>query len=373
MKSNLIRWIAAAVLLCILPFLLSSQSQAEMVGVSEAAEETETAAAATLPLDQKVPGCVPLESGWTTVDPKDALTDEGVLSFGTAITSILKQDSKTGEWAPTGDAPVTSEYPWIRYEDPTISVRTEYATVIPSSKYNKGKKLAASITYIKVADASQVRTAMSDDKYDKRNYVSAETLAKHVNAVAAVNGDFFKYHYNTGYVLRQGEFYRDKLNGKRDLLLIDDQGNFHAVYAATSQAAADYIAALPEGRSIVNTFTLGPVLVVDGQARTIKTTVVADSGEFQWCYAQQRVGIVQVDDLEYAIVEVYGKTDGSQGMTVQEFADLIAYLFPTCRMAYNLDGGGSTNVVINGSRVHKTPGHRDISDILYFASAWTEE
>ena len=42
-------------------------------------------------------------------------------------------------------------------------------------------------------------------------------------------------------------------------------------------------------------------------------------------------------------------------------------------MAYNLDGGGSTNVVLKGERIHVTPGHRQISDILYFASAWTED
>lgn len=60
------------------------------------------------------------------------------------------------------------------------------------------------------------------------------------------------------------------------------------------------------------------------------------------------------------------------GMNLQEFADLIAYLFPDCQIAYNLDGGGSTNVVVDGKRIHTTPGHRDISDIIYFASAYTE-
>jgi exopolysaccharide biosynthesis protein len=84
------------------------------------------------------------------------------------------------------------------------------------------------------------------------------------------------------------------------------------------------------------------------------------------------VAVVQTGPLEYAIVEAYGKTDGSMGMTIQEFADYIAYLFPDCVMAYNLDGGGSTNVVLKGERIHTTPGHRQISDILYFASAWRE-
>ena len=48
-------------------------------------------------------------------------------------------------------------------------------------------------------------------------------------------------------------------------------------------------------------------------------------------------------------------------------------LFPDCRLAYNLDGGGSTNVIVNGKRIHKNSDARNISDILYFASAASEE
>ena len=355
MKANAIRWICVFLMLGVLSFLVSAPAMAEVT---------------PLDLDQTVPGAVPSEGGWTRVSGKDALTDEGVLSFGTAKPCIIKYDKSTGEWSETDKEAKVSEFDWIRYEDPSISVRAEYATLIPAYK---NAKIQSSVTYIKVTDPSQVRTAMSNDNYDKRNYVSAESMARHVHSVAAVNGDFFKYHYNVGYVVRQGVFYRDKLNGKRDLLLIDNHGDFHAVFAAKSEDVQAFQDSLPEGRSVVNTFTLGPVLVQDGAARTISETSVADSGEFQWCYAQQRVAVVQVGELEYAIVETYGKTNGSMGLTLQEFADYIAWLFPDCRMAYNLDGGGSTNVVIGEKRIEKTPGHRDISDILYFASAWTEE
>ena len=126
-----------------------------------------------------------------------------------------------------------------------------------------------------------------------------------------------------------------------------------------------------QGLTPINTFTLGPVLVENGEARIIKETITGQKGEFQYRYPQQRVAIVQLGKLEYAIVEAYGKTDSSAGMTLQEMADFITYLFPDCIMAYNLDGGGSTNVVVNGERIHTTPGRRDISDILYFASAYT--
>lgn len=354
MKGNVLRWVLVGLMLVALAFLISSPALAEVTPLGMA---------------QTVFGNPAQPEGWISIDGDKALNDERVLAYGTAQPNVLKYAKDTGAWEPIDKAASVSKFPWLSYEDPSISVRTEYASLVPAYK---AKTIQSSITYITVADPSQVRTAMSYDDYSKRTYVKAEKLAAHVNAIAAVNGDFFKYHYNVGYVLRQGEFYRDKLNGKRDLLAIDDQGDFHAVYAATSEGVAQFMAALPAERSIVNTFTLGPVLVENGKARSIKDTSVAESSEFQWCYPQQRVAILQTGALSYAIVETYGKTDSSMGMTLQEFADYIAYLFPDCIMAYNLDGGGSTNVVVNGKRVHTTPGNREISDILYFASAYTE-
>lgn len=351
MKGNLIRWILAGLMICSLAFLISSPALAEVT---------------PLDLDQNVFGVPAHKENWISIPGADALNDERVLSHGTAQTSVLKYDKNTGVWAPTGAAPSASKFDWKIYEDASISVRTEFASITPAYK---SKTVPSSITYITVADPSQIRTAMSYDDYSQRKYVKAEKIAQHVNAIASVNGDFFKYHYNVGYVLRQGVFYRDKLNGKRDLLAIDNNGDFHTVYAATSETMEAFMNSLPEGMSIVNTFTLGPVLVENGTARAIKTTSVADSGEFQWCYPQQRVAVLQTGPLSYAIVETYGKTDSSAGLTLQEFADYIAYLFPDCLIAYNLDGGGSTNVVVDGARVHTTPGNREISDILYFASA----
>ncbi len=345
MKSNVIRWIITGLMLCVLTLALVSPASAEVT---------------PLPLDQLVPGNVPLESGWTYVDDKEACKDS----------MIIKYASKTRTWSETDvEMPVNGRN-WERYEDESISVEVTYFSAKPAYK---AKTIPCTAVRVKIADPSQIRTAMSFDSYDKKNRVHAEVMSEHVNAVAAVNGDLFKYHYKVGYVVRQGVFYRDALNGERDLLIIDNRGDFHTVLAATSENTAAYIAEMEaQGLSVINTFTLGPVLVQDGVARVMKDTITAEAGEFQWCYPQQRVAICQLGELEYVIVEAYGKTDSSQGMTLQEFADMIAYLYPDCITAFNLDGGGSTNVLVNSERIHKTPGRREISDILYFASAYTE-
>jgi len=220
------------------------------------------------------------------------------------------------------------------------------------------------IVRVKIAHPSQIRTAMSTERVDDHTYVKAVDMADRVNAVAAVNGDFFKYHHNIGYIVRQGQFIRNALNGLRDVLVIDDQGDFWGVKTPDKAAMEDFLQnVFPQGRQVVNTFYLGPVLVENGVVQEITTR------EFQQRYKMQRVAIVQLGKLDYAIVECDGKTDASYGMTMATFAGYIQSIFPDCRLAYNLDGGGSTNVIFKGERIHWTDGARKISDILYFASA----
>ena len=41
-----------------------------------------------------------------------------------------------------------------------------------------------------------------------------------------------------------------------------------------------------------------------------------------------------------------------------------------CQVAYNLDGGGSATMVLNGERVNRSSGsrERDVSDIIYLTA-----
>lgn len=344
-KASVFRWALVGVMLLALAATLSSPALAEVE---------------PLPLDQLVPGRPTRAAGWTYTPASEAGAGQKIVRF----------DAESGVWAATETDAPESLYDWIEYEDASIRVDVSFLTARPAKKK---ENLPCAVVRIRLADPSQLRTAMSYDSYDKMEFVKADAMAKHVNAVVAVDGDFFKYHFDVGYVVRQGEFYRDALNGKRDLLLIDQNGDFHAVDRATSADAQALIARMEsEGLTVINSFSLGPVLVEDGAARDMEQTGAAEYDQLQWDTPQQRVAVCQLGELEYAVVESFGKTDGSCGMTLQEFAAFIAYEFPECRMAYNLDGGGSTNVIVNGKRIHRTPGARDISDILYFASASTE-
>jgi len=326
MNRNTVRWIIAVLLLAALAFGLSCPSIVEAEG-------------AKLPLD---------------------FTKGGV-----------KTDME--KWTYDGKIP-------IAYSDSTIEVTSEKSYVTVKVK-GKNVKHEVWVLRIKIQDPTQLRTAVSKDTYNGRGQAKGEDIAKSKNAVVAMNGDFFKYENDVGYVVRQGEFIRDATDNKRgrifDMLIIDDAGDFHTVPSATTEKVESFIAETltPQGRTIVNAFNLGPVLVVNGEAQDITASEAVRQGSYQWKYPQQRIALVQTGHLEYAIVEVFGQTDSTAGMTLTEFADLIAEKVPDALIAYNFDGGGSTNLIMNNKRICKTPGLREITDIIYFASAegYTEE
>ena len=287
----------------------------------------------------------------------------GSLSGGIAEVKPLGLDIRTHGYPPRKDGWISNS----EYQDESIHLIA----------YSKGRKPKSSNNSticrwmtIKIADPSQLRTAMSNDSYDDPATVAATTIAKAVDAVAAMNGDYFKYNYDKGYVLRQGVFYRDALDGEWDSLIIDDKGDFHDVPEATSESMAAALADLEaEGRSAVNVFTFGPVLIKDGQ-------ILREEYPPEMHYptlATQRIALCQLGELEYGIVEIDSDQGNGTGMNLGELARYILEVFPDCKMAYNLDGGGSTHLILNGRQIHKTVSGRAVCDIIYFASAQVPE
>lgn len=256
---------------------------------------------------------------------------------------------------------------WIsdtEYQDESIHITI-------NAKGRKPKSSAGKITCrwveIEIKDPSQLRTAMSNDSYDDPTLVRATPMAKSVNAIVAMNSDFIKYNYNTGYVVRQGIFYRDKLSDEPDVLVIDDQGDFYGVIQATSDKMKELTEELQSrGLSVMDAFTFGPVLVENGAIPENMPNRQHTGG-----MATQRIALLQLDHLKYAIVEIDG--GNSNGMNLSELANFILEIYPECKLAYNFDGGGSTHLIVDGRMLHKTPNSRSLSDIIYFASAQLPE
>lgn len=225
---------------------------------------------------------------------------------------------------------------------------------------------------VEIKDPTQLRTALSYDCFEIQKDVAAGELAKYLNPVVACNDDMVKMNVYRGYVMRQGVLYNNNLDEwaedlKQDVLIIDDHGDFSVVPKAYTVDVEARIAELEsQGRKAVNTFTFGPTLVIDGELQPI----VREESEHAVNLAAARTAICQLDTLTYAIFAVDGVT--GVGTNCSELGRFILEIFPDCKVAYNLDGGGSSKLFMGTRLVNNAPGRRGIQGMIYFASAVSE-
>ncbi len=242
----------------------------------------------------------------------------------------------------------------MEYEDPTLRFTINYSTV---------NGVDCWVADIEIGDASQLRTA-SADGFDSDGLAPAEKMARRMNAVLAINGDYFSYK-GRDIVVRQGVQYLNHLTGRRDVLVIDEEGDFHGFIAPEAGAIGREI----DGKKVINAFAFGPLLVKDGKIREGGySAAMSDDSK------AQRMALAQTGHLKYRVIccgPLKGATNGAKGMTLDEFRRYVAGM-EDVQVAYNLDGGDSTYLIVNGKKINyvENPFARDVADIIYFASAY---
>ncbi len=240
------------------------------------------------------------------------------------------------------------------YSDETITVRTE-------TREEEG--VVWRIIYVDIAHPSQLRTATAG-KLTSSKVAKPSSMAESKNAIAAINGDYFSNDPNkTTFEYRQGQKIRQKTNKKKDLLIIDMDGNFHTFIKCGAEGKADLEAYL-DGGTIMDAFTFGPVLVKDGTRLTMDTEYGYNPNG-----REPRAAIGQMGELSYVLVIAEGRSNDSEGVTHQELADFMFEL--GCDEAFNLDGGNSATLIFHGEFYmdRSAASERAQSDIIYFASA----
>ena len=212
--------------------------------------------------------------------------------------------------------------------------------------------------YVRLSDPSQLRTAMAVKPPSQKTMV-VSSMAKKNNAVLAINGDYFSFHQN-GIVVRGGKMWRNRPDGKRDILIIDENGDFTILPQCEKEDFAGYAG------TVMHAFCFGPGLVVDGKALT--SLEHADVGNAP-AKATQRIALGQTGPLEYLILATEGpENKGSVGFTILQMAELCQEM--GCINAYNLDGGSSSSVVLGGKKINalSTGKIRPVGDCIYFAT-----
>lgn len=278
-----------------------------------------------------------------------------LLSTGCALGEVITLPIDDTPGLPVNPANYLSE---MHYQDPSIEVTIEKTHWVKSDVY---------LARIKIADPSQLRTS-SAYGFDRKQVAAVKDMANRMNAVVALNGDYCYYQMSTStcYLVRQGKLYSDMMAKGRDMLLIDDKGDLTILQGASKEKLAEY-----SHLNLINTFSFGPGLVVDGQPL---------DPEYDYKFngsldRHQRAAICQVEKgkLEYifAVSEGNHESEGG-GLTLHEWSAFLMTL--GVQNAYNLDGGNSAALIFGGEKINAVNNHRHrkISDIIYFASAYQE-
>lgn len=217
------------------------------------------------------------------------------------------------------------------------------------------------VAHLYTQNPAQLQTAFAGEAYSKRSAEAPSDIAARHNAALAINGDYYNYKTDYGLIIRNGTLYRSG-GSSRDHLLILADGTFKGLYAADydKTAGEQYLA-----DGVVQSFYFGPLLVDGGQAITLPEEYIISTLDTA---REPRTAIGMVEPGHYVVIVADGRRNGwsEKGMTLQELQQL--FVEQGCQVAYNLDGGGSTSLVVNGERLNRSSGsrERDVSDIIYF-------
>lgn len=295
--------------------------------------------------------------------PCCALAEEASAAATTAAAPALVSNPLPIDF--TGGCPPLAEGyqgEWV-YEDPTLRVSITYKETLEYIKGYSDRNMGYWVVDVHVGHASQLRTAAAES-FSTTTTLPVASIANRVNAVVAVNGDYYARHRD-GFAIRQGSLINDKLKGNRDVLLIDEDGDFHVYHMPQKGELADTV----NGKKVTNAFFFGPILVENGEARK-------NLPSFDFLKPDKytaRLAICQIDKLHYKLILTTMEQDYTLGMRLKDFASLCQA--EGAKTAYNLDGGLSTTLFFNGKRLNEQNrvNFRDIPDIVYFASAWSGE
>ncbi len=285
----------------------------------------------------------------------DIYTEEPAPSVGSS--DILEEDK-----APTQDIVQTEDLspedkdiitePIITdtsYTDENISVTIETIREFDTDIY---------IAEVILSDSSYLKTGLAEGSFGTNVKEKTSEIAEDNNAILAINGDYYGFR-DYGYVMRNGYLYRDiATEGGNEALVIYQDGNMEIVNES------DITASELQANGAEQIFSFGPGLISDGEIQVDENSQVQREDA-----SNPRTAIAMVDENHYIFMVADGRTDISEGLSLQEMAIVLSEY--GCEVAYNLDGGGSATMIFMGELINNpTTNGRDIkersvSDIVY--------
>lgn len=218
---------------------------------------------------------------------------------------------------------------------------------------------------VKIAHASQFRRFLADGQYGATTEYTTQEMAKSVNAVVASSADYYGYRYS-GVCVNEGIVYR-AAGANLDTCFVDENGDLIFAYQGqiTDKATAQ---SFVDENDLRFSMSFGPVMILDGEYVVPYDYSVGEINE-----EYSRAALCQLGQLHYVTVTANYEPPYYRVNKMSEFAKNLQKLGIT--KAYALDGGQTATIVMNDQVINNVSygAQRDISDIIYFATAIPED
>ena len=219
---------------------------------------------------------------------------------------------------------------------------------------------------VKIAHASQFRRFLSEGQYGSGVLHTTTEMSASVNAVVASAADYYGYRRN-GIVVNNGTIYRSSGTAVLDTCFINDEGDL--LFCRKGELADEAaIAKFVEENNVRFSICFGPLMLLNGEYCTPLTYGLGEVNE-----NYPRAALCQMDKLHYVLVAANMEDFYYGRPSISTFAKSLQALGITT--AYTLDGGQTATIVMNDELINTVSygSEREISDIIYFATAMPEE
>lgn len=213
------------------------------------------------------------------------------------------------------------------------SYQSAYLNVSWENVRDLGTEIYIADVYVK--DISCFKTCFADDTFGRGYGEWLREMAERTGSILTVNGDYCGGR-NNGVVIRNGVLYRQDDNLKRDVCVLYWDGTMETF------SPKEFDTETAMARGAYQAWNFGPELLDEnGHAMENFNSSVKPQNP--------RTAIGYYEPGHYAIVVIDGRSYQSIGMSMKNLSKLMESL--GCKVAYNLDGGESAEMVWGTERI----------------------
>ena len=216
------------------------------------------------------------------------------------------------------------------YKSPEVSI-----TIETGETTQDGHPVVYYVADIYVASIDNFVTKVANNDMSYYSTQNSAALDKAANAILSMCGDFMTYQKG-GFMMRNGEIYVDDHN-MNSICVLYRNGEMETFDGKTYK-----IDAIKENDP-VQVWSFGPALLDENGETRSKYTVSSTVAQ-----RNPRSAVGYYEPGHYCFVVVDGRQKHSAGIKIPQLAEIFEEL--GCKVAYNLDGGGSAVMMFD----HKT-------------------